>query len=89
MERDIWNEIGGSVYKLSNGNYLVGFTSVSGQEKYDLRATCYAFEVDVESGAAVKTELKIPTPIKNQGEQYAYRFKPLQSIDGESSDCPL
>ena len=87
--QDLWNEIGGSVYKLANGHYLIGFMSVSAQELWDERATCYAFEVDIDGGGVVKTELKIPTPIKNQGQQNGYRFKPWESIDGESATCPL
>ena len=87
--QDLWNEIGGSVYKLANGHYLIGFMSVSAQELWDERATCLAFEVDIDGGGVVKTELKIPTPIKNQGQQNGYRFKPWESIDGESATCPL
>ena len=45
--QDLWNEIGGSVYKLANGHYLIGFMSVSAQELWDERATCLAFEVDI------------------------------------------
>ena len=88
-ERDVWNEVGGSVYRLSNGNYLVAFTSVSDQEAYDRKATCFAFEVDVDSGAAIKTQLAIPTPRQDQGKQNGYRLKPWSSVSGESADSPL
>ena len=88
-ERDVWNEVGGSVYRLSNGNYLVAFTSVSDQEAYDRKATCFAFEVDVDSGAAIRTQLAIPTPRQDQGKQNGYRLKPWSSVSGESADSPL
>ena len=50
-ERDLFNAVGGSVYQLSNGNFLIGFTSVSDNRKYDPAATSYAFEIAVSQNA--------------------------------------
>ena len=90
---DVFNAVGGSVYELTNGHFLVGFTSVSDTRAYNPRATSYAFELATGDGddghVAVKTRMLIPTPLQNVDRQNGYRFVPWHSVTGEGSLSPF
>ena len=92
-KHDLFNAVGGSAYQLSNGNFLIGFTSVSDNRKYDPAATSYAFELATGDGddghVAVKTRMLIPTPLQNVDRQNGYRFVPWHSVTGEGSLSPF
>ena len=89
---DVFNAVGGSVYELTNGHFLVGFTSVSDTRAYNPRATSYAFELATGDGddghVAVKTRMLIPTPLQNVDRQNGYRFVPWRTINGERPSKP-
>ena len=88
-ERDAYSSVGGSVAPLSNGNYLVAFTSVDARATYDGRGAALAFEVDVEGGASAVSTLAVPTPLADQDKQGAYRLVPWDSIAKETNACPF
>ena len=92
MLHDVFNAVGGSVYELTNGHFLIGFTSVSDTREYNPRATSYAFEIATGEGNGkvdVKTRMLIPTPLQNVDRQNGYRFTPWHSVVGESSLSPF
>ncbi|KAJ8605375.1 hypothetical protein CTAYLR_002380 [Chrysophaeum taylorii] len=84
---DTWNEVGGSAYRLSNGHYLVAFSSVAAS-KTNPRGAAQVFELDVDGTHTATSFLQVPTPIGSEGMQNGYRFVPWHSISGESSTPP-
>ena len=99
MSADVFNECGGSIYRLANGNYLAAFTAnsaVSDDDANDRNAskvrTTYAWEIDFdtdEKAPEVQAELIIPIPHDVAGKQDAYRFTPWGSVAGESTTSPF
>ena len=83
-----WNEVGGSAYKMHNGNYLIAFSSVDPSDE-NPKGTAMAFEIDVNGNHTASTLMEIPTPIANVGTQNGYRFIPWAAISGESATNPL
>lgn len=84
---DTWNEVGGSAYRLSNGHYLVAFSSV-GASDANPRGASQIFELDVDGNRTATSLLEVPTPTANEGKQNGYRFVPWNSISGETSISP-
>ncbi|KAH8047620.1 hypothetical protein JL720_16041 [Aureococcus anophagefferens] len=94
-QRSTWNEVGGSVYRLANGHYLVAFSSVESDDE-NPKGAASIFELDagqqkgdstlgVDGNRTLATKLDIPTPLSNVGMQNGYRFTPWSSIGGEAA----
>ena len=87
-QRSTWNEVGGSVYRLANGHYLVAFSSVESDDE-NPKGAASIFELDVDGNRTLATKLDIPTPLSNVGMQNGYRFTPWSSIGGEAAGDPF
>jgi len=87
-QRDTWNEVGGSAFRLENGHYLVAFSSVDASAQ-NPRGSALIFELDIHGNHTLTTTLAIPTPTSNIGTQNGYRFMPWHSINGESFSTPF
>ena len=71
--------------KERGSRFLVGFTSVETNRKYNDNGDMWLFEVD-EKGVAT---CAMSTPaVGAPGEMQGYRFKPWKSIGGEGEVCP-
>ena len=98
MARDVYNNCGGSVYKLPSGNYLVAFTAMdqladaARQHNTSAPRAAYAWELALDTpgarGPTVRTTFKLPISHEDAGEQNGYRVVPWHSIAGESSSAP-
>ena len=80
---------GGSVERLSNGNFLVGFTAVAEEQRaWNPAGSMLLFEVD-DAGDAVGA-MEFPRPVQTSGvKDGGYRMLPWASIGGESSSSPV
>lgn len=83
-QRATWNEVGGSIYRLENGHYLVAFSSVEADDE-NPKGAASIFELDTDGNRTLTTKIDIPTPLSNVGMQNGYRFTPWTSISGENS----
>lgn len=84
---DSWNEVGGSVYRLDNGHYLIAFTSVDA-DAVNPRGAAQIIELDTDGNRTTVATLDLPIPISDEGKQGGYRFVPWRSIAGETSARP-
>lgn len=84
---DTWNEVGGSLYRLENGNYLVAFSSVAASD-VNPRGAAQIFELDLDGNSTAASYMEVPTPAANVGTQNGYRFVPWRSVAGETSIVP-
>ena len=89
MESDAFNLEGGSIRRLANGNYLLAFTSLDDNRKWNPRGSSYIFEVDMDGSKMVYSKLTLPTAEYDVGSQNAYRFVPWSAINDESESCPF
>ena len=69
---------------MANGHYLVAFTAVEGNRRWNPSASMYAFEVD-ENGSATRVVV-IPAGTSTDG---GYRLRVWNAIDGESRQNPI
>lgn len=87
-QKSAWNEVGGSVYRLENGHYLVAFSSVEADDE-NPKGAASIYELDTDGNRTTTSKIDIPTPLTNVGMQNGYRFTPWAAISGESSTNPL
>ena len=85
---DAFNWDGGTVTRLSNGNFLVGLTAVVESRAWNPQGSMLLFEVD-ETGEAVAL-MELPRPEQSDGmSDGGYRTLPWASVQGESSVSPF
>ena len=88
FEHDAMTFDGGSVKRLSNGNYLVGLTAVVASRAWNPASAMLVFEVD--DAANVVAMMTIPHPIQTKDvADGGYRTLPWGSISGESTQDPF
>ena len=87
---DAYNFDGGSVARLSNGNFLVGLTAIAeSQRDWNPDGAVLLFEVGGETGAALAV-MELPRPVQTGGAaDGGYRAIPWSSIAGESTSRPF
>ena len=87
MTRDSYNFDGGSAYRLDGGRVLVAFTSPYDNRVWNTKYSMRAYEIDKDGNAIVY--ITVPHDSNALESQGAYRFIPMKTVYGESSEAPF
>ena len=89
LAHDAFNYDGGTVERLDNGNYLVGFTdTVEGQRDWNAAGSMLLFEVD--DAGDLRAMMTVPRPTQTGGVRNGgYRTLPWACVGGERTSSPF
>ena len=86
-QQSTWNEVGGSVYRLANGNYLVAFSSVESDDE-NPKGAASIFELDAGQQKGDSTSLQRECSARARSETKHPSFETVPRDDRSSKNQP-
>lgn len=86
---DLYNPVGGSVYELESGAFLMSFAEgLANDRKYNLEGSIVTVEVDKHGDLVSLIEMPHSDESGDLSSMGSYRVKPWSTIGGESPQAP-